>query len=118
MVDATTKHKFNARWSIPEVAYSGRIFGRFFLNMSNKEQFWVDNGRCKFFDFDALYQSLSDGPMTDAEKQMVDETWRKSSDFILKYFEDDRLTTKEGFNKLENNYSLAYHREECAAGLG
>lgn len=85
--------------------------------MSNKEQFWVETERGRYFDFDALYQSLSDAPMTDVEKQMVEETWRKSTDFILPYFEDDRLTTKEGYNKLKNNYSSAYHREEYAAGL-
>ena len=91
-------------------------FKAFFLIMS-KKQFWVDNGRCKYFDFDALYQSLSDGPMTEDEKKMDEETCRKSTDFILPYFEDDRLTTKEGYNRLKNNFSSAYHREEYAAGL-
>ena len=85
--------------------------------MSNKEQFWIDNGRCRYFDYGALYQSLSDGPMTDDEKKMLEETWHQSPDFILACFEDDRLTTKEGYRKLNDRYSSASHREEYAAGL-
>lgn len=84
----------------------------------SKEQFWIkraDGGR--HFDFDALRRSLSDEPMTEAEKQMLEEIRYKSADEISNHFEDDRLTTKEGYDKLSSRFSSAYHREEYYAGL-
>ena len=85
----------------------------------NKQQFWKEglNGS-RFFDFKALYESLSDGPMTDAEKKMIEELWYEDSDVIIDYFEDERLTTKEAYTKIHDRHSFVYHKEEYSAGLG
>lgn len=85
----------------------------------NKQQFWKEglNG-CRSFDFEALYESLSDGPMTDAEKKMIEELWYEDSDVIIDYFEDERLTTKEAYMQIHDRHSFVYHKEEYSAGLG
>lgn len=85
----------------------------------NKQQFWKEglNGS-RYFDFESLYESLSDGPETDAEKEMINELWFEGSDVIMNYFEDERLTTKEAYNVISARHTFVYHIEECGSGLG
>lgn len=85
----------------------------------NKQQFWKEglNGS-RYFDFETLYESLSDGPETDAEKEMINELWFEDSDVIMNYFEDERLTTKEAYNVIRDRHSFVYHIEEGGFGLG
>lgn len=85
----------------------------------NKQQFWKEGlDGSRYFDFESLYESLSDGPETDAEKEMINELWYEDSDVIIDYFEDERLTTKEAYTKIHDRLSFVYHKEEYSSGLG
>lgn len=79
--------------------------------------FWKESPHGgRYFDIEAFYASLTNDPMTQEEKDMLDKNWSGCYDDLLNCMQ--KCTTREGYDRISARATYAYHREEYAAGLG
>lgn len=71
--------------------------------------------RQTIMDMYEFYNRLSDEPMTEREKQLLNEVWDKDADEFDWYMK--QCTTKEGWSRLHAREMYQYHREERLAGI-
>lgn len=71
--------------------------------------------RQTIMDMYEFYNTLSDEPMTEREKQLLNEAWNKDADEFDWYMK--QCTTKEGWERLHAREIYQYHREERLAGI-
>ena len=80
-----------------------------------ERKFWVKDDNGSHFDLEAFYASLTNDPMTQEEKKMLNENWSGCYDDLWNCMQ--KCTTREGYERINARATYAYHREEYAAGL-